>query len=265
MKTAAVTVLFLDEQQIICPTEGITLTEVERYAHSNHLDFTHIDLVTQFRCGGSQAYRQWIDQFLMPQGPAPLWRGTDYDLAMAEDPEEFARWVASHDAAENCTARISAGFCWPWDSPASPPLLDEVQIPWTAPDGPRTWARPWNLRENESPFDAPDIPGRPFWATDQGGHNQVGCVYTAQGLEYSHHVVIIGDDLIRHDNRWIAQPTKSHDHRLNWLPPDRYLTYALNTYRVLLTRGTAATRLYATNPDTQAYLRSLLPPGRDVG
>ncbi len=259
LRTAAVTVLLLDEQQTIRPTEGVTLKEVAQYAQSNSLEFAHIDLTTQFRCNGSQAYRQWIDQLLTPEGSAPAWEGTDYELVLANNPDEFTHWVNHHDALDGQTARVSAGFCWPWKSPPTPPLLDEVEIRWVVPEGQRTWARPWNLSENDSPFDAPDIPGRPFWATDEGGHNQVGCVYTAQGMEYTHNVVIIGEDLIRRDGRWVAQPTKSHDPQLNWLPPERYLTYALNTYRVLLTRGTKATRLYSTHPHTQTYLETLLP------
>ena len=41
--------------------------------------------------------------------------------------------------------------------------------------------------------------------------------------------------------------------------PEKYLFYALNTYRVLATRGTKGTRLYSTDPYTQRFLRTLLP------
>ncbi|MGK4579346.1 DNA/RNA helicase domain-containing protein [Kitasatospora sp. HPMI-4] len=259
IEKAAVTVLFLDERQIIRPTEGVTVNEVRQYASSRGLDFSLIELRTQFRCNGSQAYHHWIDKLLAPEGPAPVWQGSDYDLALADNPDQFTRWVDTHVAAGD-TARVTAGFCWPWDSPSTPPLVPEVEIPWNGPQGPVNWARPWNFREDDAAFDAPDIPGRPFWATDPGGHNQVGCVYTAQGLEYTHNVVIIGDDLVRRGDRWVAQPRKSHDTQLNWLSPERYLPYALNTYRVLATRGTVATRLYSTDSLTQAYLQTLLPP-----
>ncbi len=80
-------------------------------------------------------------------------------------------------------------------------------------------------------------------------------------MEYSHNVVIIGDDLVHRDGRWTARPDRSHDTRVNWLTPERYLPYALNTYRVLLTRGAHATRLHSTDPETQTYLEKLLPAG----
>ncbi|MFF3691462.1 DNA/RNA helicase domain-containing protein [Streptomyces sp. NPDC002187] len=125
-----------------------------------------------------------------------------------------------------------------------------------APGGPRVWARPWNSRLDEPAFDHLDVPARPFWATDSGGHEQVGCIYTAQGMEYAYNVVVKGTDLVRRGDRWIADPAASCDSQLRDLPPHRYLRYALNTYRVLATRGTKGTRLYSTDPDTQAFLQS---------
>ncbi len=254
---AAVTVLFLDERQINRPSEGITLAELRDHAAKLNIPLVCIDLTTQFRCNGSNTYRRWIDELLEPHGRASPWNGNDYDLAVADDPDQFSQWVQRHtDNGE--TARITAGFCWPWESPPEPPLLPEVEITWTGPNGTATWTRPWNARQEEINY--PDAPARQFWSTDPGGHNQVGCIYTAQGMEYAYNVVIIGDDLVRRGDRWIAQPHNSHDfERLASLPPDRYVPYALNTYRVLATRGTKGTRLYSTDPETQRHLRTLLP------
>nr|WP_319101844.1 DNA/RNA helicase domain-containing protein [Streptomyces sp. ND04-05B] len=137
-------------------------------------------------------------------------------------------------------------FSRPWDSPSTPPLLPEVEIPWKSPAGPRIWARPWNSRADESTHDRPDVPARPFWATDPGGHDQVGCIYTAQGMEYAYNAVIMGGDLVRRGEQRIARPEKSQDPQLRGLPAHRYLQYALNTYRVLATRGSQGTRIYST-------------------
>ncbi|MFE9312731.1 DNA/RNA helicase domain-containing protein [Streptomyces sp. NPDC088353] len=101
-------------------------------------------------------------------------------------------------------------------------------------------------------------PGRAFWATDQGGHQQIGCVYTAQGMEYEYSAVILGDDITWTPTGWQARPEKSRDPALQGLSPRQYLRYALNTYRVLATRGTRGTRLYATDSATQTQLQRLV-------
>ncbi|MEU8794536.1 DNA/RNA helicase domain-containing protein [Streptomyces sp. NPDC048643] len=259
LQRAAVTVLFLDERQIVRPTEGLTLTQLQQHAQHAGFGFAHIDLVSQFRCNGSRAYQQWADDLYQPGGTAPLWEGSDYDLDIAANPEQLEQWVADH-IRHGQTARVTAGFCWPWDSPSTPPLKPEVAITWNGPDGPTTWARPWNSRADEPAFEHPDVPARPFWATDTGGHDQVGCIYTAQGMEYTYNAVIMGADLVRRGDEWIAHPEESHDGQLRRLPPHRYLTYALNTYRVLATRGTRGTRIYSTDPATQAFLHALVSP-----
>ncbi|MFD5437693.1 DNA/RNA helicase domain-containing protein [Kitasatospora sp. NPDC127067] len=254
-----VLVLFLDERQIVRPTEGLTLDELARHARASGAAFRHVDLEAQFRCNGSQAYHHWVDLLFSPAGAARPWDGAGYDLAVAEDPDALAAWVDDH-TARGRSARITAGFCWPWNADDVPPLEPEVAIRWHGPDhGERSWARPWNLRAEQPVPGFPDVPARPYWATDRGGHDQVGCIYTAQGLEYAFGAVILGGDLVRRDDRWQARPEASHDVRqLRTLPPEQYLRYALNTYRVLATRATHGTRLYSTDPETQAYLASLL-------
>lgn len=79
-------------------------------------------------------------------------------------------------------------------------------------------------------------------------------------MEYDHSAVILGNDLTWTTKGWQAHPEESHDPALAGLTPPQYLRYALNTYRVLATRGARGTRLYSTDPDTQAYLQQLIHP-----
>ncbi|MEV2278779.1 DNA/RNA helicase domain-containing protein [Nocardiopsis sp. NPDC049922] len=62
--------------------------------------------------------------------------------------------------------------------------------------------------EGHSRYDAPLIGERGpkdlvavvvVWATHPGGVEQVGCVYTAQGIEYDDAGVIFGPELVRRD------------------------------------------------------------------
>jgi hypothetical protein len=253
-------ILFLDERQIIRPSEGTTLEELRRLAAYLDYEFTPIDLTTQFRCAGSQAYLRWVDDVFSQEGSPSPWCGRDYDLALAESPPELEAWTDAH-VARGSSARIAAGFCWPWNSPTKPPLWKEVAIRWVDSQGSeQRWQLPWNSRAGEVIWDEVEIPGRSYWATDTGGHRQVGCIYTCQGLEYDYGAVIIGDDLVWTDSGWEGRPSESHDKAVNHLTPEEYRFYALNTYRVLATRGMKGTRLYSTDPSTQRFLHTLLPP-----
>ena len=68
---------------------------------------------------------------------------------------------------------------------------------------------PWNAMPDAGKL-APDIPNSNFWASDPNGINQVGCVYTAQGLEFDYVGVIFGKDLV-FDGGWRGNRKISHD------------------------------------------------------
>ncbi|MGW8380182.1 DNA/RNA helicase domain-containing protein [Streptomyces sp. ODS28] len=255
LRQCAVLVLFLDERQVVRPSEGTSLGELREMAGERNCTFAHVDLRAQFRCSGSRAYLDWVDALLSPDARPRSWRGSDYDLDVAGDPLELERWVNAHVAAGN-TARVTAGFCWPWQSDPTPPLLPEVSISWEDGGGRRLWERPWNSRASAE-LAGDGVPGRAYWATDDGGQQQVGCVYTAQGMEYDYGAVILGEDLTWTPDGWRARPEKSHDPELRHLDEHRYLPYALNVYRVLMTRGARGTRLYSTDAATQRFLKEL--------
>jgi hypothetical protein len=76
--------------------------------------------------------------------------------------------------AEGQNARMAARYCWTWSDPRPDGSLGpDVRI--------GDWSRPWNLKGDRSVGDAPPAAS---WASDERGFGQVGCVYTAQGLEY---------------------------------------------------------------------------------
>ncbi|WP_170220726.1 DNA/RNA helicase domain-containing protein [Amycolatopsis cihanbeyliensis] len=255
-------VLFLDEKQIILPNEGITSDALERLAGGKGVTVSPINLVNQFRCAGSQRYLGWVDA-LLTQGPSPRpWTDDEYDFATVTDPQALKNWVDAH-TRDGTTARISAGFCWPWTKgTAKDELLDDVELRWQdrASGAERELRLPWN-----SKFEKPDregnvaIPHSQAWATDPGGHEQVGCIYTAQGLEYPYSAVVLGPDLVRRNDRWQARPDRSWDPAMEGVTPEQYLVLAFNIYRVLLTRGTRGCRVYSTDPATQRYLEHLIP------
>ncbi|WP_328965719.1 DNA/RNA helicase domain-containing protein [Streptomyces virginiae] len=255
-------VVFLDERQVVRPNEGVSVAEIAAFAHATGRRHHSLELTGSFRCQGSKAYTDWVEALLYGR-PVPWTGQAGYDLGLCEDPFVLQAGVEQATAAGD-SARITAGFCWKWTPTrqAARTLPLDIRITSASPTGePRIWQAAWNASTALTTADGePLAPPSQLWASHTGGHQQVGCVYTAQGLEYHHSAVIIGPDLTWRDNRWTAHPGESHDARLRDLTPDEYLPLALNTYRVLLTRGTHTTHIHATDPETHHHLTTLINP-----
>ncbi|MBY8878667.1 DNA/RNA helicase domain-containing protein [Actinacidiphila acidipaludis] len=249
---ARVPVFLLDEHQVVRPGEMGTVAEIEEAAARKGIACHVVQLDSQFRCGGSDAYLRWVVRLLglEPGGPI-LWEPDDrMHLRIADSPEEMEALLQSRRIEFSASARISAGYCWPWSAEPKPgePLPADVTI--------GSWARPWNLRGDRAVSGAPPSA---LWATDPAGFGQVGCVYTAQGFEYDWSGVILGPDLVWRSDRWVTDRTKSKDPVFKKSTSDYDVDRLIrNTYKVLLTRGMVGTVVYSTDPESQEKLRDLV-------
>jgi hypothetical protein len=93
-----------------------------------------------------------------------------------------------------------------------------------------------------------------------GGFDQVGCVYTAQGFEYDWSGVILGPDLVARHGRIIPvrEANKDPEFKKRSVTDLQYDRHIRNIYKVLLTRGMAGTVIYATDLQTQELLAELI-------
>lgn len=250
LNAAWVPVFLLDENQVVRPGELGTVTQIEERAAAQGMRIEHIDLSAQFRCGGSLTYVNWVHRLLdlTPGGPLEWGGDPGFDVTVADSPEELTH-VLARSHGEGYSARMAAGFCWPWSDPRSDgSLVHDVQI-----DG---WSRPWNLRGDRSVGGSPPAA---LWATDPAGFDQVGCIYTAQGFEYDHAGVIIGPDLVWRDGwRPVRQGNRDPALRPSKITDHEFQRLVRNVYKVLLTRGMRAVTLYSTDPTTRDFLRRLV-------
>lgn len=94
-------------------------------------------------------------------------------------------------------------------------------------------------------------------------HDEVGCIYSAQGFEFDYVGVIVGNDL-RWDperRRWFPDLAQNSDTSFkNGLTRDRNLAVQqlAHVYRVLSTRGMKGTYFYFLDPDTRCHFEELL-------
>lgn len=249
---ARVPVFLLDEYQVVRPGELGSVAEITSYAEKLGLETVVINLNEQFRCGGSEPYVRWVKGLLGLEGLTPTPWVTDpaFEVRLVSSPEEMASFLEGRRNA-GFGARITAGFCWPWSDPVDGRLVDDVVI--------GSWSRPWNVKGERAVGSAP---ASALWATEPGGFDQVGCIYTAQGFEYDWNGVIFGPDLVRRGDSWVVQRDRSRDPALRSAAAvsDEELDQLLrNVYKVLLTRGMIGTLIYSTDLETQRFFASLLP------
>jgi hypothetical protein len=245
LRVAKLNIFFIDENQIVRPEEigsiELILEAADRFQIAGG-DIAEFELKTQFRCSGSDAYLQWLEKVLgMTES-----EGVSFDARMEfrvfSTPSEMMVEIRRRNAEKKNSARIAAGFCWPWSAPNSDgTLVHDVRI--------GDFAMPW---EKKDAFWK--------WATDDSGMEQVGTVYTAQGFEFDYIGVIFGNDLVYDPlrNVWISRPENSHDSQVK--RKNANLTRHLkNVYRVLMSRAHRGVYVYFMDQTTERHFKNSLP------
>ncbi|WP_433243461.1 DNA/RNA helicase domain-containing protein [Streptosporangium sp. CA-135522] len=263
IESCRVPVFLLDEHQVVRPGEVGTIAAIKAQAQQLDVRFTHISLEGQWRCGGSADYDEWVRRLLGlgtedsawdGAGPEQWMKDPAFEVVLATSPEEMERTLREK-ITDGWSARMTAGFCWPWTKPDTDAktLTPDVKI--------GEWARPWNANSAAWVGEAPP---KALWATEEGGFEQIGCIYTAQGMEFDWAGVIIGRDLVARGGKLVTEREGCGDAELtkNGVTHERFDRLIRNTYKVLLTRGLRGVVIYAVDPETQGFLSELIdgPP-----
>ena len=259
IRAAITSVFFIDDLQVVRPEEVGSSELIRATTKRLEIPLVEYELEAQFRCAGSEAFVAWVENTLeLRRTPSILWDPRDeFEFTVVDSSFELEAWVRAR-ARGDLTARLTAGFCWPWSNP----LPDGSLVADVVVDG---WAMPWNAKPDAARLQ-PGIPKSNYWATDPRGLEQIGCIYTAQGFEYDYAGVIFGRDLVyRSGEGWIGQPAYSHDRVVKRTARDdaEFTALVKNTYRVLLTRGLRGCAVYFEDPETRDFVLSRLETGRD--
>ncbi|MGR3868555.1 DUF2075 domain-containing protein [Streptomyces graminifolii] len=263
------TVFFLDRSQSVRPNEVGSVELIEDAAERNDAELVRYQLSEQFRCGGSDGYIRWVRAALgVSSEEATEWIPDGLmHVEIADSPEALERVIRS-EALAGASARMVAGYCWPWTKPQGKEkrLEADVRI--------GDWHRPWNA-DSES-FCEDDAPPSKIWSVHANGLGQIGCVYTAQGLEWDWCGVIMGEDMVRRGDRWVFRRGKERKDsesglkrvgtpgsfdpkvRASSVDDGDFGRLVRHAYHVLMTRATRATVLYSTDEETRAYLKKLV-------
>ena len=245
LRVAPLSIFFLDEYQIVRPSEIGSVAMIKEAAKRSGVDepgIAEFELQTQFRCSGSDAYLQWLDHVLGIRDTEITEFDTKMTFRIFGNPSDMMTEIRRHNKEEPNSARIVAGFCWPWSNPSlDGSLVNDVKI--------GNFEMPWEKKDQ-------------FWkwAIDDSGMEQVGTVYTAQGFEFDYIAIIFGNDLIYNpaENRWGAVPENSHDTQVKRNNPN-LVNHLKNVYRVLMSRAHKGVYVYFMDKNTEEYFKSRLP------
>jgi DUF2075 family protein len=248
LPVAKVCIFFIDDRQIVRPGEVGSTTLIAEAAGRHNAVVEDYELESQFRCSGSDAFINWIDNTLGVRKTANgLWdRDDPYEFKVFGSIEELEAAIRTKNRPGQ-TARLVAGYCWPWSDPQRDgTLIPDVSI--------GDWQMPWNAKPDAGRL-AQGIPKSNFWASEPSGIYQVGCVYTAQGFEFDYVGVIFGRDL-RYDpasQDWVGDHRESRDGMVTRMGRANFTDYVKNTYRVLMTRGIKGCYVHFLDEETRRF------------
>jgi uncharacterized protein len=245
LRIAKLGIFFIDENQIVRPDEigsvDLIKEAAERFGIKGE-EIAEFTLKTQFRCSGSDAYLQWLDRVLGITDSEEKSFDARMQFRIFSDPSEMMAEIRQRNLEKKNSARIVAGFCWPWSKPNSDgSLVNDVRI--------GDFAMPWERKDT-------------FWkwATDDSGMEQVGTVYTAQGFEFDYIGVIFGNDLIYDGDKheWAAVPQNSHDSQVKRNNPKLAL-HLQHVYRVLMSRAHRGVYVSFMDSETEQHFKGAMP------
>lgn len=255
LDAAQVLVCFVDDKQVVRPNEVGSADLISSAARDRGCKTLDLELQAQFRCAGSDGFVSWVNNTLAISRTANiLWEPSDaFDFRIFGSPEALEAAIREK-AAKGFSARMTAGFCWPWSKPnPNGTLVEDVVI--------GGYRRPWNAKPDSGRL-AAGIPKASHWAHDADGIEQIGCVYTAQGFEFDYVGVIFGPDL-RYSfdiQGWQGHRDVSCDTVVRRSKDASFVHLVKNSYRVLLSRGLKGCFVHFMDKETEQFVKSRIEP-----
>ena len=257
IRAAKITVFFIDDRQAIRGVEIGSASMIREAAERWNASVEECELKSQFRCNGSDNYLNWLEQVLYNKQVTSHFDTEDFDLRIMDSPQKMYESLVEQNNVPGQTARLMAGFCWPWSTNVvNGDLVKDVKI--------GTFAMPW---ETNDKVDRRSLrvsyPRWYEWAYKPEGIKQVGCIYTSQGYEFDYAGVIIGPDL-KYDpveDKIITDKSACKDPVLKRTQKEATMTfddYVRNIYRVLMSRGMKGCYLYVCDKELRKYLKELI-------
>jgi len=254
ISVAKLPIFFIDDHQNVRPKEIGSVEYIKSNAIRLGCEVFEYQLDIQFRCQGSDKFVQWVENTLgTRKTPQILWnpKAEEFKFEIVSSPQELWQRILSHNQREPNSARLVAGFCWPWSCPNSDgSLVKDVVI--------NDFRMTWEAKETSCKYKpARGIPRASLWPLDPRSVNQIGSIYTIQGFEFDYVGVIFGKDLIYNFEKqvWEGHPENSSDSVVKQ-SREKFADMIRNAYRVLLSRAMKGCYVYFCDKETEKFFKS---------
>ena len=246
ISASLLSIFLLDEDQAVTVNDIGSIAEISKWCRELNSTLkmpAEAKLVSQFRCNGSDAYIQFIDDILQrtEESVTVDLDELNFDFRIFDSAIELREDLREKNAINN-KSRMVAGYCYDWNVKHGRGDYDIM-----LPDG---FKAKWNLEKDK------------IWAINPNSFEEVGCIHTAQGLEFDYVGVLIGKDLkydstsgrIITDKQAISKDDKSSGIR-SCKNESIVRKLILNTYKTLLTRGQKGCYVYCEDKSLAEYIK----------
>jgi DUF2075 family protein len=248
INASLLSIFLLDEDQAVTTKDIGSIDEIRYWCEaigSRLVIKDETKLVSQFRCNGSDSYIQFLDEVLQrhEESIAVDLSELNFDFKVFDNPNEMRDALREKNRANNKT-RMVAGYCYDWN-------VKHRRGDWDIMLEDNFKAK-WNL-ENDK-----------VWAINPDSFEEIGCIHTAQGLEFDYVGVFIGKDLTYNPATRLIETHReaiSNDDNSSGIrsaAPAKAHQLILNTYKTLLTRGQKGCYVYCEDAELRDYIKSKL-------
>ena len=130
IQCAKTAVFFIDDKQGVRHQEVGSTQLIQSIAAKYGASCETVQLLSQFRCAGSDNFLDWIEFVLgYTERPVNLTKDERYQFKIADSPAKLYEFIKTHEQHKPNSARLVAGYCWPWSYPAADgTLVPDVKI-----------------------------------------------------------------------------------------------------------------------------------------
>ena len=249
-----VVIFLIDDYQRIRIDERGSEKNIINVLDSFKIQHESYYLRSQKRSGFQSNYVDLVKHILFGEELSEMRNLGSFDIHFEQDLNSIDKILLEYQEMGN-SVKWFAPYCWDWKS-VNNPAVNDIKIG-------QNFDKQWNPMNNQYEW---------YRSTNLESFNQVGSVYTAQGLDYDYTGFIWWTDLKwdKENNKWYFDKSKSKDPSFlsrideyeKQLKDDpstvlnNILQIFLNQYYVLLTRARKGIYIWFEDKDTEEYIRS---------